>query len=421
MTSNLWSDTCRESVSVSPLSGPYAVDLVVVGGGYTGTAAALEAARSGASVCLIEADEIGHGGSGRNVGLANAGLWLPPEVIMKTLGTAEGERLLSHLDNAPERVYRLIERYAIDCEPVRNGTLHCAHSSGGLKDLRNRFRQLQARGAPVSLLDAEETSRRTGSDRFHGALHDARAGTVQPLALCRGLARAAANAGASIHSHSPVRRLARVGDSWVVETEAGQVLAQSLLLATNAYHQTATGPQAPQTVPLFFFQAATAPLAEKERQRILPGGEGCWDTALVMSAFRTDQAGRLIIGGVGNLEGLGGKVHVDWARRKLHQLFPWLRKRELEQAWCGRIAMTGDHIPKIVELGPRAYSCFGYSGRGIGPGTTFGTLLAQALLQGDPGLLPITPISAHHEYFRNVRQGYYEAGSILTHAVAARL
>ncbi|WP_275096916.1 NAD(P)/FAD-dependent oxidoreductase [Sedimenticola hydrogenitrophicus] len=420
MTSNLWQATCREAVRAPPLAQRKTVDLVVIGGGYTGTAAALEAARSGAQVCLIEAAEIGHGGSGRNVGLVNAGLWLPPKVILKSLGSGEGERLLSQLDAAPERVFTLIERYAIDCEPVRHGTLHCAHSPAGLRELQNRLRQQQARGAPVTLLDAAETARRTGSLRFHGALHDARAGTVQPLALCRGLARAAAEHGAHLHANSPVRRLTKTGDSWVVETDAGQVAAGSLLLATNAYHRSAAGAQAPQTVPLHYFQAATPPLSDNERARLLPGGEGCWDTALVMSSFRIDLTGRLIIGGIGNLEGPGAKVHTSWSDRKLRQLFPWLGRRRLEQAWCGRIAMTGDHIPKIVKLGARGYSCFGYSGRGIGPGVTFGTLAAQALLRDDPGLLPIAPVTAHRESFVAVRQGYYETGSILTHAVAAR-
>ncbi len=414
---NLWEDTCREHVDAPPLGVRKTVDLVVVGGGFTGCAAALEAARSGASVCLVEAAQIGYGGSGRNVGLANAGLWLPPEVIQKTLGKAEGERLMAHLDTAPARVFDLIERHAIDCEPVRNGTLHCAHSAAGLRNLEERMRQLRARGAPVTLLDAGETARRTGSLRYHGALHDARAGTVQPLALCRGLARAAVEAGASVHAQSPVRRLEQINDTWVVETEGGTIKARSLLLATNAYHRLAIGTPAPQTVPLHFFQAATAPLDSKERDCVLPGGEGCWDTALVMSSFRTDRAGRLIIGGIGNLEGLGAGVHAGWAKRKLGQLFPWLGQRRLEHAWCGRIAVTGDHIPKLVAIGTRGYGCFGYSGRGIGPGVTFGTLAAQALLREAPALLPLSPVAGHHESFRSLREGWYEAGSVVAHAV----
>jgi glycine/D-amino acid oxidase-like deaminating enzyme len=83
--------------------------------------------------------------------------------------------------------------------------------------------------------------------------------------------------------------------------------------------------------------------------------------------------------------------------------------------------MTGDHIPKIVRLGRRGYACFGYSGRGIGPGVTFGTLAAQALLRNDETLLPMTPVAGHREGFAAVREGYYEAGTIILHAVSARL
>ncbi|WP_371808583.1 FAD-dependent oxidoreductase [Ruegeria sp. HKCCD7221] len=87
---SLWQQTCRERVESTVLTNTLTVDLAVIGGGYTGCAAALTAARAGASVCLLEAQEIGHGGSGRNVGLANAGLWLPPEDIRAHLGQRQG-------------------------------------------------------------------------------------------------------------------------------------------------------------------------------------------------------------------------------------------------------------------------------------------------------------------------------------------
>ena len=70
----LWLQNCREHVDSPPLTRDLTVDLAVIGGGYTGCSAALTAARAGASVCLLEAKEIGHGGSGRNVGLERVGL-----------------------------------------------------------------------------------------------------------------------------------------------------------------------------------------------------------------------------------------------------------------------------------------------------------------------------------------------------------
>jgi glycine/D-amino acid oxidase-like deaminating enzyme len=422
---NLWRVTCRETAEAPPLEGETTADLLVVGGGFTGCAAALRAAELGARVCLIEAGTPGEGGSGRNVGLVNAGLWLPPEGVSAALGAEAGARLTQILGAAPDLVFGLIERHAIACEPVRAGTLHLAHSAAGLRDLRERHRQLAALGAPVTLLGPEETARRTGTSAYRGALHDARAGTVQPLALCLGLARAAAAAGARLHAASPALELraagAGVGAGWEAVTPMGRVRAGALLLATNAYHSAAAGTPAPQSVPVHYFQLATAPLPEALRAGLLPGGEGCWDTAPVMSSFRTDAAGRLVLGAIGRLDHAAGGVHRAWARRMLARLFPALAGRPLCHAWFGRIAMTGDHVPKILELGPRGLACFGYSGRGIGPGITFGTRAAEALLSNHDEALPLRPIPAHVERLAPLRAAAIETGAILAHAAGARL
>lgn len=416
----LWRASSEEAISTCPLDTELTVDLAVIGGGFSGASAALEAARRGASAALLEARTIGHGGSGRNVGLANAGLWLKPDEILAELGDAPGRALIARLGAAPDLVYGLIAREEISCEATRNGTLHCAHAASGMEDLRARFRQGNAHGAPLQLLDAAEAQERVGSKAVHGALFDPRAGTVQPLAYCRGLARAAQRAGARVHEQSPVTGIARDGDGWRISCNGHSVVAGALLMATNAYHAPLSGAHAPAYTPVHFGQFATAPMPASARARILAGGEGCWDTALVMSSFRTDAAGRMIIGAMGNLDGPGRAIHAGWARRKLRQLFPEIGDLPFEHAWCGRIAMTSDHIPKIVEIGPNALSCFGYSGRGIGPGTVFGTAAAEALLSGDLSGLPLTPVKRHDESLTALKGSYYELGATLTHAVDAR-
>lgn len=417
---NLWRATALETFTAPPLDADRTVDLAIIGGGFTGCAAALQAARQGATVCLLEAETIGHGGSGRNVGLVNAGLWLPPDTVRAQMGDAAGTRLLTTLAEAPARVFALIDRESIDCEPTRNGTLHLAHAPKGLADLTERHRQGRAMGAPLDLLDATETTRRTGSTAFHGALFDPRAGTIQPLAYVRGLARAATQAGAIVHEQSPVQSVTREADLWHITSGPHTLRARRLLVATNAYHL-ALGPAfQPAFVPVHYCQYATDPLPPALLNTILPQGEGCWDTALVMSSVRRDRAGRIIIGGIGNGEGPGSRVHAAWARRKLAALYPALKDIPLTHGWTGRIAMTGDHIPKIVAFGPDAYAIFGYSGRGIGPGTVFGTQAAQALLSDSETPLPLTPVRQHKETAPAAQAAYFETGACLTHALTAR-
>ncbi len=418
--SNLWRSTSVEALDAPALSGDITVDLAVIGGGFTGCSAALEAARRGATVALLEAETIGHGGSGRNVGLVNAGLWLPPKDVLAILGESDGKRLIKALSNGPDIVFGLIEREGIDCEPLRRGTMHLAHSGAGLKNLKARLAQGSLAGRNYELLDAAEAARRTGSTRFAGALLDPGAGTIQPLAYCRGLARAAKAAGAQLFQTSPVAAIAREGAVWHVQSGGHTVRSKALLIATNAY-TTQFGPPFAQTfIPVHYSQFATAPMPDDLRAQVLPNGEGCWDTALIMSSFRTDRAGRLILGGIGNADGHGEPIHAGWARRKLRAVYPDLAHLPFEHHWSGRIAMTSDHVPKIVAPGPDALSVFGYSGRGICPGTIFGMSAARALLEGDDSELPLPILRGHHERLTRAKAAWYEFGATASHALFPR-
>ena len=415
---SLWEETAPPAASAGPLKENVRADVVVIGGGYTGLSAALHLAQSGVDVRLLEAHRLGHGGSGRNVGLVNAGLWTPPDEIEALVGTEQGKRLNDMLGRAPDLVFALIEQFGIDCESTRNGTLHLAHSERGWRELKNRYDQQVRRNAPVSLLDADEAMRRTGSRAYRGALHDARAGTIQPLAYVHGLARQAAAAGAFVHQYTPALRLTRGSGEWHVETPVGMVTARCLIHATNAYD---TGLAAQAYTSVYYFQFATAPLPPEQLRQVLPGREGCWDTALVMSSFRLDGAGRLVIGAVGNLDGPRLSVHRRWARRKLGTLFPALADLPLEHGWHGRIAMTSDHLPRVSFFEEGAVSIYGYNGRGIGPGTMFGKCAAEWATSGDPGHFPLEPSTTRTSRFAPAKAAWYDAGSLAAHLVGARM
>jgi len=416
---NLWQNSVTAQLNLPEFDCDRSVDLVIVGGGFTGCSAALEAAQHGMSVVLLEAETIGFGGSGRNVGLVNAGLWTPPDEVEDLVGKEAGEKLNGILASAPDLVFSLIEQHDIQCDAIRNGTLHCAHSKTGLKDIESRFGQQVQRDAPVKLLSAAETKNRTGSSSYHGALFDPRAGTINPLKYCQGLAKAAVRAGAELFENSPALGIKRENEIWQVRTAAGVVISPNLLIATNAYSNDQLVGTRSQFTNVHYFQFATEPLTQSERKSVLPNQEGCWDSAMVMSSFRYDCEGRLLVGSVGSLDHFASGVHETWAQKKLAQIYPQLATKNLDHAWHGRIAMTKDHLPKIVELGPNAYSVFGYSGRGIGPGTTFGKAIGHTFATDDDNILPVVPQQTYSENYTKTSALYYETGSIMTHATFA--
>lgn len=413
---NLWQDTSEEKATFKLLEGSVESDITIVGGGYTGCSAALTAAENGLSVSLID-QQIGYGGSGRNVGLVNAGLWLPPKKVEKILGIKEGITLNNALATAPDLVFNLIDQNNINCNANRAGTLHCAHSKNGLKDITNRHRQLTERGAQLKLLDNYETKLATGSSSFHGALLNEKAGTINPLSYCLGLARAAQSKGANIFESSLATKIEFQDNYWITQTEKGLIKSKKLLIATNAYLSSISGIPSSKYTPVYYFQAATKPLSKEIIKSILPKSHGCWDTATVMSSFRLDKHNRFIIGGIGNLGQKVSKIHSNWARRKACSLYPSLNNIPFDYFWGGEISMTDDHIPKIYRFGKNAYSIFGYSGRGIGPGTYFGKSIAEAFINENEDSLPIKPTSKNNQNFGRIKGSFIELGAKINHLV----
>jgi glycine/D-amino acid oxidase-like deaminating enzyme len=407
---SLWRASSPDAPVLAPLEGRVDVEVVIVGAGFTGLSAALHLAKFGISVAVVEAQEVGFGGSGRNVGLANAGVWLEPDQLDKTIGAEAGSVMYKALAAAPDFVYGLIQEYDIQCEPVRNGTLHAGVGKTGLAQLQRRYEQMKKRGAPVQLLDAAEAQARIGSSKFNSALFDPRAGTIQPLAYARGLAHAALKEGAKLFDQSPVSKIEPAENGWVLHTEKGQVHAEKVILATNAYSEFGVKEQARKFVPIFYSQLATKPLSDTQLASVLPNKEGVWDTCTVMSSFRLDKQGRLVFGGMGG----EGSVLSNWATQRVTELFPVLSKVEWDYCWTGKIAYSEDHLPHCQQLQKGLFSVAGYSGRGIGPGTVVGAELAE-WISGRRESLSIPTTVLRDISFRELKRLFYEVGAHTYH------
>ena len=421
----LWEASAPTPPATAPLQEDLSVDVAIIGGGFTGCSAGLHLARNGVSVAVLEGNEIGFGGSGRNVGLVNAGMWVQPQDVLKELGDVYGNRLLTQLGAGPAYVFELVNSYNMQCEAVPNGTLHCAVGQSGLEEIKAREVQWKALGAPVEVLSAEETARRTGTNAYTGALLDKRAGTIQPLAYVRELSKAAIQEGVKLYTHTRVKHYEESGDGYVVRTESGHsVKAKWVVLATNAY--SAEDSNLPklreELVHLPYFNFATKPLSADQKARVLPGREGAWDTCEILTSFRFDQQDRLVFGSVGALRGMGSNIHKDWAKRAMYKLFPFLKGVEFDYEWFGMIGMTPNNLPRFHMPGKRVISFSGYNGRGISPGTVFGREIARLILgEVSTSEMPLPLSEIDEASFRGVKELYYEVGSQVAHAATARL
>jgi glycine/D-amino acid oxidase-like deaminating enzyme len=391
---DLYATTATPAVATPPLAGDRRVAVAVIGGGYTGLSSALHLAERGTDVALVEAGEPGWGAAGRNGGQVNAGLKHEPDEVERTLGPVHGPRLVRLAGEAPDFLFSLIDRYRIDCEAHRGGTLRAAYNHGAVPALETHARQWRERGVAIELLDAAQVAAATGTRRYVAATRDPRGGAVNPLSLARGLAAAALSRGAAIHGDTRAIRIERDGQGWCVVTPGGTLRAGALILATDGYSDRLWPGLAQSFVPVYSSIVATEPLPEALARTILPAGEVLYESGNITVYYRRDRANRLLIGGRGHQHEVRGPAELRHLVSYAERLWPALAGRRWTHGWNGQFALTPDFYPRLHSPAPNLLVALGYSGRGVALATAMGSELAAAAT-GTPLAelsLPVTPV-----------------------------
>ncbi len=401
---SLYAATARPAPDTPPLDGDAAVDVLVIGGGFTGLSTALHLAERGVRVMVLEAAEPGWGASGRNGGQVNPGLKYDPDEVEAQFGPDLGGRMVRFAWGAPETTFDLIRRWQIECDARQGGTMRAAYQPRHAEGVRRSAEQGMARGMPVTLLEGDAARAATGHARYLAIMLDASGGDVQPLDYARGLAGAAQRAGAIVHGGTPVTALSREGGVWRATTPAGTVRADKVVLGTNGY----TGDLWPglrqSVVPVFSSIAATEPLAPDVVVGIMPHRGSLYESGHITVYLRIDQAGRLLIGGRGPQQPISNHAPVQYLIDYAEKLWPQIKGAAWTHGWNGQLAMTKDHYPHIHEPAPGLYACLGYNGRGVALATAMGGEMAK-LATGTPArdiAMPVTPIRpiAFHGFWK---------------------
>jgi len=392
LPNSLWAATARSPVAAPTLQEKLHVEACVVGAGFTGLSAALHMAERGVDVAVLDAEEPGWGASGRNGGQVVAGLKLDPDDLEACFGETIGSRVASWAGAAPDLVFDLVKRHRIDCAARRSGLIQAVHAQAALPRVESRCAQWTQRGAPVEVLDRAEVSRLLGSEAYVAGLLDRRGGSLQPLSYARGLADAAQRAGAKIFGNSRALELRQDGKSWRVSTVEGSVTASHVLLCTNGYTDHLWPGLEKSIIPVFSYQVATRPLSENLRRTILPEGHVCADTRRLISYFRLDPEGRLVVGARGKPKDSEDPSDYRAVKSELARLFPQVGDVEFDYFWAGKVALTADHLPHLHEPAPGLLAALGYNGRGVAAASAMGVVLSDRVAGVPAEQLPV-PLS----------------------------
>lgn len=399
----LWGETGSPAAQEARLEGDRSTEFAIIGGGFCGLSAGLHLAEAGYAPLILEAEEPGFGASGRNGGQVIAGIKLNPSELKAHFPAAQADAMYRFGAETADLVYALIERFQIRCEAHRDGWILAAHSNSMLQAVRARVSDLQGAGADVSWLEAAEIQRLLGTRYYSGGMLDRRSGMVQPLSYARGLARAAVAAGAKIYSGCRVTKLRRDGSAWILETSQGTIKAKHVLLATNGYIGDLYPALKTAMIIVQSYQIATDPLPDHLDKTVLPSRLPVADLMDVGVYYRRDDAGRFIVGGRGSLTDTEKPGLFHSLVRPAQLLYPELSEVPFTSRWGGKLTLTRDHLPRVIEVEPGLIAAYGCNGRGVAMATLMGKIAADRFRGVLHPNLPITTMQPSRYPFHSLR------------------
>jgi len=375
-TSSYYAASVNEATNFPRLKGDIRTDVCVIGAGFTGVATALTLAERSYSVCVLEANRIGWGASGRNGGQMIAGISGKNKLVH---GNPEQEPLVWDMGwRGNEIIRERVERYEINCD-LKLGYVDVAIKPRHVRALEEAEASLAAHNVPFEhrVLSATETQNALGTDAYMGALQIMGNGHLHPLNLCIGEAAAAASMGTQFFEQSAVLKIDQ-GEAVRVSTAEGTVTADMVVVAGNAYQWFEKSLRS-RFFPVRSYIIATEPLSDDQLDIINPHDFAVCDPNYVLEYFRLSADKRLLFGGRCNYFGDDQDVIVSQLRPRMAKIYPQLQNIGIDYAWGGTIAVPINRVPQIGKIAKNVFYSNAYSGHGVNVTHLAGEIVADAV------------------------------------------
>ncbi len=372
------------------LEGDARCDVAIVGGGFTGisTAYFLKKFDPSLDVVLLEKELVGYGASGRNAGFSMKLFGFSLAMTKMRFGEKATLQAHRYMTEAVDLVRQLVEEHQIDCDYEHTGFLRLATSPAYEKRIRKEIEDAHKMGIDdIEWLDAEQVAEHVRSPVFRGAAFEADSAILNPAKLVRAMKEIVEEQGVTIHAQTPVEDIS-AGDRVVLSTPSGQVTADRVVLATNAYTHLLPVARRKQA-PAFTHIILTEPLTDEHFDKIgWQNRQGLEDARNMIHYFRLTADNRLLIGGSDVKIPFGSDMDLDrdetvFARLRddLRFLFPQLDDLKVEYQWGGPVSVTVDMAPAIGQLwGGRLLYSVGCTGHGVSLTHLNGKTLAELIL-----------------------------------------
>lgn len=376
-----------------PLEGHKEADVLVVGAGAAGLAAANALKGKGRSVVVLERNICGGSSTGKSAGFLTPDSELELSQLLRRFGPGGARDLWECATRGGELIRAAVAEHGIDCDLQKQDSLFLGIGRSGARDIREEVEARRSLGYGVTHYPEREVPSVVGSRAYSGAVRYAGTYGINALRYAQGMKRALVDAGVEVHEGSEVTSV----DGHTVRTHLGSVTAKQIIFCVDKLRPSLSA-HAWNTYHAQTFLAISEPLSRTDTERMFPDGPlQCWDSDTIYSYWRLTGSRRLLLG--------GGSLLTTYARndtrtervigrvvRDFHRRWPQVEGLKFIQFWPGRIDMTRDLLPTLLrdERSPFMHFVLGCVGL---PWATFcGDLAARHVLG--------TADRAEHRYYR---------------------
>ncbi len=321
---------------------------MIVGCGFTGLSAALTLARAGKRVVILERGLIGEGASTRNGGITSGNIRLSSDQLKRRFGTEKAQKFSDEAVLAREDLARFIADEKVQCDFQPVGRVVGLMGQFSVDRIKRDSATFQARYdiEPV-FVEKNKMAEYTSSSLYDGGIFRPDIGGIHPAKLLHEMKRLALEAGVILFSETNVLEIKRAHSDFLLLTNRGQVKAQHVISATNAYTDKAQPWLRRRLVPVISEMIATEKIGRNRVQSLMPKLTMFGESKQLGYYYRPSPDGERILLG-------GRRSHNDHNRARRHlqgalaTIFPTLDDVSVDAHWQGFVAFPFDQLPKLV-------------------------------------------------------------------------
>lgn len=377
-TATWYEATAKRGPQRPALAGKVEADVCVIGGGLAGLTTALELARRGTPVALLEARRLGWGASGRNGGFVSDGFSAGLDGIAAIAGRDEAKALFTLSRHGTEFVRREIAAGDPSIK-MGDGKLevvrydNSAELRSGIAVLSREF------GIEKTFLDTAETRALLATRRYFQAVRDDSAFDIHPLRYALLVARTAEAAGARLFEETSAARVIRTQSGYRVSTAQGEIACKQVVYCVSALDRSLHRATGRAILPVATYVAVTEPL----QQDTIRTRMAISDSRRANDYYRLVDGGRLLWGGAITTRISEPLRLAEGMKRRMLSVYPQLGNPRIDYAWAGLMGYTRHFMPLIGSDGQGQWWATAFGGHGLNTTAMGGILVARAIAARD--------------------------------------